>query len=280
MKRIVIYLMVASFMTLNFLGMARADELMVFSGGVFKKPLDELIQYYEKAKVIANYGNVKTMIAQLELGRQGDIFVVPSTDIMEQAVQKGLVKKESVKSFVYAVPVILVQKGNPKHIKGIEDLLRPDVRFAMANPEVVYVGQIAAEIFDKSLTPEQANTLRGKVLTYAEDISKLQSYLIMNQVDAILGFDFLKGWNPDKVDIVKLKSNEVIRIGNGQIGVTAFSKDPRAAEEFIRFILSDKGQDVFKKYGYLTSIEGAYAFVGAKRPVGGIPVVGKEWIKR
>ena len=279
-SKFLIYLTTAFLIVLNISASASADELMVFSGAAFKKPLDELIQGYDKARVSANYGGVKTMITQLELGRQGDIFVVPSPDIMEQAVQKGLVKRDSVKSFIYAVPVIVVRKGNPKNIQGIEDLLRPDVRFAMANPEVVYIGQLAAEIFDRSLSPGKVRALRERVLTYAEDISKLQGYLLMDQVDAVLGFDFLKGWNPDKIDIVKLKPNEVIRIGNGQIGVTTFSKDPRGAEKFIRFILSDSGREIFKKYGYLTSIEAAYTFLGAARPIGGVPVVSKKWISR
>lgn len=259
---------------------AAAQGLMVFSGAAFKKPMDELMQSYDKAMVSADYGGVTTIMAQMSLGRQGDVFVVPSPDIMEQAIKKGLVRKETVKSFIYAVPVIVVQKGNPKHIRGIEDLLRGDVRFAMANPETVYIGQLAAEIFDKSLPPDKIKTLRGKVQTYAEDISKLFSYLLMNQVDAIMGFDFLKGWAPDKVDVVKLRPGEVMRIGNGQIGVTTFSKNSRQAEDFIRFVLSDKGQNVFKRYGYLTSLKEAYAFLGAERPVGGVPSVGKEWIDR
>lgn len=275
-----IYFVMLFIIMLNTSTSATAEELMVFSGAAFKKPLDDLIQSYDKARVSANYGGVTTMMTQLGLGRQGDVFVVPSPDIMEQAVQKGLVKKEGIKSFIYAVPVIVVKKGNPKDIHGIEDLLRPDVRFAMASPEMVYIGQLAAEIFDKNLPPDKVNALRGKVQTYAEDISKLLSYLLMNQVDAVLGFDFLKGWAPDKVDIVKLRPNEVIRIGNGQIGVTAFSKNPQGAEKFIDFILSDKGQEVFKKYGYLTSLKEACAFLGAERPVGGTPAVSQEWIKR
>ncbi|UKL13665.1 molybdate ABC transporter substrate-binding protein [Dissulfurimicrobium hydrothermale] len=279
-SKILIYLVMLPFIILNVLSIACAEELMVFSGAAFKKPLDDLIQSYDKAKVSANYGGVTAILTQLSLGRQGDVFVVPSPDVMEQAVQNGLVKKESVRSFVYAVPVMVVKKGNPKGIHSIEDLLRPDVRFAMANPEMVYIGRLAAEIFDRNLPPDKVDALRKKVQTYVDDISKLLSYLLMDQVDAVLGFDFLKGWAPNRVDIVKLKPNEVIRIGNGQIGVTTSSKDPQGAEKFIGFVLSGKGQEVFKKYGYLTSLKETYAFLGAKKPVGGVPQVGQEWISR
>lgn len=255
-----------------------AEELIVFCGAAFKKPLDEVIQHYDKEKVIANYGSVSTLLSQLTLGKQGDVLFVPSPDIMEQAVKKGLVKKESINNFLYLVPVIVVKKGNPKKIQGLEDLLRPDVRFAMANPETVYIGALAAEIFEKNLSPDKLNILRKKTQTYAEDISKLLSYLLMDQVDAILGFDFLKGWAPDKVDIVKLKPNQVIRIGHAGIGVVTYSKKPEKAEKFINFILSDKGQEVFKKYGYITSIKEAYDFIGETKPVGGVPTFSKDWL--
>jgi ABC-type molybdate transport system substrate-binding protein len=91
-----------------------AEELIVFCGGAFKKPLDEIIQQYDKAKVSANYGAFYTLLSQLSLGKHGDVFFVPSPDIMELGVKKGLVKKESVKNFLYLVPVIVVKKGNPK----------------------------------------------------------------------------------------------------------------------------------------------------------------------
>ncbi len=254
-----------------------AEELIVFCGGAFKKPLDEIIQQYDKAKVSANYGAIYTLFSQLTLAKHGDVFFVPSPDIMELGVKKGLVKKESMKNFLYLVPVIVVIKGNPKKIHGLKDLLRPDVRFAMANPETVYIGALAAEIFEKNLSPDELNILRKKIQTYAEDISKLFSYLLMDQVDAVLGFDFLKGWAPDKVDVVKLKPHEVIRIGHGAMGILTFSKHPKEAERFINFILSDKGQNVFKKYGYITSLKEAYAVLGEVKPVGGASIFSKDW---
>ncbi len=262
---------------------AFAEELLLFCGAAFKKPMDEIVNLYEQrtgAKVRAAYGAVKIVMSQAMLAKQGDVLVVPSPDIMAMVVKKGVVYSNSIKNFSYAVPAILVQKGNPKNIKGLKDLLRDDVRFAMANPENVYIGMLAAEIFDGSLSHAEKDSLKRKVVTYAEDISKLTTYLIMNQVDAILGFDFLKGWNPDKTDIVKLKKEEIIRIGTGQIGVMTYSRDKEKAEKFIKFLISEDGQNIIRQYGYIVTEEDAYSFVGEKIRIGGKPEVSKEWIKR
>ena len=158
------------------------------SGAAFKKPIDEVISLYEKrtgTNIHASYGGVKIILSQAILTKQGDVFVVPSPDIMDTAVEKGVVHKGSIRGFSYAVPAIIVHKGNPQNIEGLKDLLRHDVRFAMANPETVYRGMLTADIFDRNLSRSERDILKKKVLTYAEDISKLTTYLIMNQVDAV-----------------------------------------------------------------------------------------------
>lgn len=259
------------------------NNLMVFSGAAFKKPLDEIISLYEKktnTKVYVTYGAVKTVMSQVMLAKKGDVFVVPSPDIMAKMVEKDIVKRDSIKNFSYQVPVILVQRGNPKKIKGLKDLLRDDIKVAIANPESVYIGMLAVEIFDKNLTTSERQALKNKILTYADDISKLLTYLVMNQVDAIVGFDFLHGWNQDKTDIVKFKSNELVRIGAGQAGLISHTTDIEKSKRFIEFLLSDDGQGVFKKYGYLTSEKEAFAFTGKKVVIGGDPLVSKEWIRK
>ncbi|MEF3254756.1 MAG: molybdate ABC transporter substrate-binding protein [Deferribacterales bacterium] len=260
-----------------------AEELQLFSGAAFKKPMDEIVSLYEKktgTRVYAAYGSVKTVMSQAILTKQGDVFVVPSSDIMDKVVKKGVVQRETIKSFAYAVPVIVVHKGNPKNIKGLKDLLRDDVRFAMANPENVYIGMLAAEIFDRSLSPGEISKLQKKVVTYADDVPKLLSYLILNQVDAILGFDFMKGWNPDKTEIVKLKPDEIVRISAGQTGVITYSKNRERAKEFIDFLLSTQGQNIFKKYGYQASEKEAFNFAGKKLEIGGEPEFSGNWIKQ
>jgi molybdate transport system substrate-binding protein len=259
------------------------DSVMVFSGAAFKKPLDEISSLYEKktaTKVYVTYGAVKTIMSQVMLAKKGDVFVVPSPDIMEKMVEKEVVKKDSIKNFSYQVPVILVHKGNPKKIKGLKDLLRDDVRVAIANPETVYIGMLTAEIFDKHFTASEREALKKKLVTYADDISKLLSYLVMNQADAIVGFDFLLGWHPDKIEVIKLNSNEIVRIGIGQIGLISYSTDSAKAKRFIDFVLSEDGLDVFKKYGYLSTDKDAFNYVGKKAPVGGTPMVSKGWLKK
>ena len=63
---------------------------------------------------------------------------VPDIDIL---VQRGLVNKDWRKAFpnnsspYYSTIAFLVRKGNPKHIKGWDDLVRDDVKLVFPNPK-------------------------------------------------------------------------------------------------------------------------------------------------
>jgi len=258
------------------------EKIMLFCGAAFKKPLEEIIGEFKKTKEIevnAVYGGIGTLYSQILLGKQGDLFVVPSPDIMERAKAKGLIIPDSIKNFLYVVPSINVQKGNPKKIRELKDLARPGLKVAIGNPETVYLGILAVEIVEKSLSPEEKNAFRKNIVTYGESCEKLTTLLVLRQVDAIIGFTYLEGWYPDKVETVKLKADEIQRIGSGQAGIISYTKNRELARRFIDFLLSDDGQKIFKKYHYFGFLDEAFTFVGERKPIGGEYVVPQEWIK-
>lgn len=257
--------------------------IMVFCGAAFKQPMEEVIKLYRDRtgmEVNVTYGGVGTLLSQILLSKRGDILVVPSPDIMERAKEKGVIVLESIKETVYMAPCINTQLGNPKRIQGLKDLARPGIRLGLANPEIVYAGAIAAEIIEKNLSKEEKEAIRDNIVTYVEDFNKLAALLIMKQVDAIIGLNFLKGWYPDKVDTVRLKPNEVIRIGAGKAAIISYTQNRAEAERFIHFLSSEEAKGVFKRYHYFTTPSEAFEWVGAKRPIGGEFTAIKDWIGR
>ena len=197
---------------------------------------------------------------------------------MENAIAKGLIRPDSVKNFGYVAPAINVQKGNPKNIKGLKDLTRPGIRIALGNPETVFIGMLAVEILEKGLLPEERSLLRKNLVTYSEDFPKLSSLLLLKQVDAIIGFHYLGEWYPDKVETVKLKAEEIHRIGAGQIAVLSYSKNTPSALKFIDFLMSGDGKNILRKYHYFAAVEEAFAWVGEQKPVGGLYAIPPGWI--
>ncbi|MEN6617675.1 MAG: extracellular solute-binding protein, partial [Syntrophorhabdus sp.] len=188
------------------------DALMLFCGAAFKKPMEDIVKLYQEktgVKINVTYAGVGTLFSQILLSKQGDVFVVPSPDIMDRAKKKGVVAVDSIKNIAYVVPCINTQKGNPKNIRTLKDFTKPGIRVGLANPEIVYVGAISREIINKNLSATERDSLKNNVVTYVEDFNKLATLIVLKQVDAIIGFHFLEGWYPDKVSTIKLKPNEI-----------------------------------------------------------------------
>jgi len=257
-----------------------ADPLMVFCGAAFKKPVEDIINIYQQktgTTINVVYAGVGTLLTQIVLSRQGDVFVVPSPDIMDRAKRRNSVEGSSIRNIAYVAPCINTQKGNPMNIRGLKDLTRPGLRIAVGNPQIVYVGALAVEIVEKNLSPDEKAAFRKNVVTYAEDFNKLSTMLVLKQVDAVIGMHFMEGWYPDKVATVRFKPAEVLRIGSAQAAVITYSTKKTEAGRFIDFLASTDAQAIFRKYNYFASTGEAFSWVGGTKPIGGEFAVEKDW---
>ncbi len=257
-------------------------ELLIFAGAASKPPTEEAIKVFEKktgVKVHVVFGGSGFVLSQMSLGKKGDIYFPGSSDYMEIAKKKGLVFPETEKYVVYLVPAINVQKGNPKNITSLQDLTKPGIRVAIANPEGVCVGLYAVEIIEKNLNPEQKAAFRKNLVTYVESCEKTATAISFKAVDAVIGWEVFRYWDPKRIETIPLRKQEVVRIGYIPIAVSKFTANKPLAQKFIDFILSAEGRAFFKKYHYFLTPEEATSWIGEKKPVGGEYSVPRSWIE-
>ena len=105
-------------------------------------PVEEIVQKYEAeygVQVNLQYGGSNTLLNQLEVNKSGDLYLAGDSSYIRLAEEKGL----TAEAFPLALmkPVIAVQVGNPKNIKGIDDLTRDDVKVALGDPDAAAVGK-------------------------------------------------------------------------------------------------------------------------------------------
>ncbi|MCX5818238.1 MAG: molybdate ABC transporter substrate-binding protein [Proteobacteria bacterium] len=259
------------------------EELLVFAGAASKPPAEEIAKAFEKktgVKVNITFGGSGFVLSQMSLAKKGDIYLPGSSDYMELAKKKGFVFPETEKYVVYLVPAINVQKGNPKGIKLLADLVRPGLRVAIANPEGVCVGLYAVEIIQKNLNSEQKAAFRQNLVNYTESCEKTATAISLKTVDAVLGWRVFQYWDPERIETVPLKKHEVVRVGYIPIAISKFTKNKALSQKFIDFVLSDEGKATFRKYHYFMSPDEAFEWIGQKKPVGGEYTVPEDWLKR
>lgn len=260
-----------------------ADSLLVFAGAASKPPTEEAAKAFEAktgVKVDIIFGGSGFVLSQMMLGKKGDLYFPGSSDYMEVAKKKEVVFPETEKVIVYLVPAINVRKGNPKSVKTLKDLTRPDLKVAIANPEGVCVGAYAVEIVESLFTPKEKEAFRKNLINYTGSCAKTASAISLKAADAVIGWRVFHYWDPECIETIPLDKSHVIRIGYIPIAISKYTANRPLAQQFIDFLLSEDGKKIFRKYQYFMSADDAAAWIGEKKPVGGEFVVPQEWIKK
>jgi len=244
------------------------QTLELFVGSATKPATEEAAKLFEEkydVNVELHFGGSGAMLSQMKLTGRGDIYFPGSSDFMEKAKEEDIVLPQSERIVVYLIPAINVQKGNPKNVQSLEDLARPDVTFAIANPETVCVGLYAAEIIEKAGLTQ---TLRPKIATYAESCAKTANLVALKTVDAVIGWRVFQYWAPDDIETIPLPPDRIPRIGYVPIAIAKSSKQPALAQQFVDFLTSQEGKAIYAKWHYLTTEEEARQFA-PEAPIGG-----------
>lgn len=247
---------------------AAIQPVVVFAGSASQPPLEEAASAFEEETgipIILHLGGSGSMLSQIQLTGQGDLYIPGSPDFMEKAKAFGLVDKDAT-IIAYLIPALIVAKGNPHQITGLQDLVRPGLRVGLADPDGVCVGLYAVEILEANdLTDRVRANLRGMV----ESCAKAAAMIPLNLVDVVLGWREFASWNPAAMEAVLLNPEELPRLAYIPSAVLKHAKNRREAEAFITFLNSSEGQAIFQKWGYLTDESAARKFA-PRAGIGGL----------
>jgi molybdate transport system substrate-binding protein len=255
-------------------------NIEVFVGAASKPATEDAVARFEKktgAKLEVHFGGSGMMLSQMKLSGRGDIYFPGSSDYMELAKKEGVVDASSEQRVVYLVPAINVQRGNPRGIKGLDDLGKPGIRVGIARPDTVCVGLYAVELLE---TTKMTERVKPNIVTHAESCEKAAQLVSLQSVDAVLGWRVFEHWDEEKIETVSLPREQVTRIGYIPIAIGRSARDPELAGAFILFLMSPEGQAIFEKWGYLASAEEArekYAL--PTTPVGGEWTLPDVWTR-
>lgn len=223
----------------------QGKSLMVYSGAGLKVPMDEIAKVFEQkygAKVNYNYAGCAQLLSQMELSKQGDVFVGGSLNDMDIATQKGFTSKYY--EVVYHTPAIAVPKGNPAKITGLADMAKPGVKLILGDKESNAIGKKGAKIFEK-------NGIKGidkNVVARDATVNEIVTHLAMKQGDAGLVWED-NGYNAKDIEIISIPADQNI-VDKVPVCVLSFSKQSELAQVFVDFVNSENGKAIFLKHGF------------------------------
>ena len=197
-------------------------------------------------------------------GQPASIVHFAQAGDMERLVEEGEIVAKDWEKQPYggiaqdSVVVITVRKGNPEGIKSFDDVLSKDVDVVTPNPfssgaarwnvMAVYGSQVNA-----GKSPEEAleavKTLLEKAVAQPGSARDALSAFTQGQGDVLLGYEneAIKAENEGE-DVEYVIPPSTIQIET-PIAVTKDAPEP-AAEDFLKFIWSDQGQEIWAENGY------------------------------
>ena len=268
-KSLFAYLLLITLLLVSAESLGAAEKRVIaFCGAASKPAMEEAADVFKKQtgiQIDLQFGGSGTMLSQMKLARRGDLYIPGSPDYMIKAEKERLIDSKTIKIIAYLIPAIGVQPGNPKNIKTLADLAKPGVKVGIGNPEAVCVGLYAIEILTQQKLLEN---VQKNIVTHAPSCAATESLIVMKKVDAVLGWDVFSKWNPGKIETVFLKSNEIPRIAYIPAAISTYSQDKENAQRFIDFLVSQEGQKIFSKWGYIIKEDEARKFA-PKAKIGG-----------
>ncbi|MHC4110820.1 MAG: molybdate ABC transporter substrate-binding protein [Planctomycetota bacterium] len=225
-------------------------ELLLYCGAGIRPPAAELAETFERehgVKIITNYAGSETLLSTIRLIRSGDLYMPGDKHYVEQAANEDMI--HSHKSVCYFIPVILVQKGNPKNIKGLRDLLRPGLKLGLGDPDACAIGRTSYQILARNniATEDIEKNLAFPSLT----VNELGMQIQAKSLDAVIVWNAIAQYYSEHGDEVPIAPEKNV-VSTIDIGVLKFTKHRELAEKFVDFISSEQGQNIFKKHNYST----------------------------
>lgn len=226
-------------------GAADEVELVVLCGSSFAKPMEAMVEKFTAetgVAVVTTVGESEDLLPHVKAQRQGDVFI--THDPYLDYVRKAGALADHAEVGILA-PVLVVQKGNPKGIKRIEDLVSPGLRVAFSNPQYSTCGEMVERLLVKKGIKEAVMKNVGNRLTKGH--SKLGTFMQTDVVDAVIMWNGVA--RVFELEVVQTPYEYDTEIRVHVMGLS-YSRYPEAVRRFVKFAEREGGK-IFAEFGYV-----------------------------
>lgn len=233
-------------------GNTAKGNITVLAGAGTMSAMNDLKTNFEKenpgTNVTIQYGNSAELFSTLQTQKSADLVVPGDLTFMDNAKSKGYIVNDTVKSIVYHIPIIAVQKGNPKNITSVSDLGKSDIKVALGDPNATAVGKESVKLLNKT---GELSAVQSNVVVYAPTVNQLLTYLTSGQVDAAIITTDIGNTSAaqGKIDLIEIPENQnsIATIG---VALTTCSKNKDTATKFENYMTSSEGLAIWEKHGF------------------------------
>ena len=230
-------------------GDERADAvpITILCGSSFRPPMEKLTSMYEEetgAKTELSFGGSEDHLPNVKAKIAGDVYVSHSP--FQQYTQEADALLRDV-PVGFLAPVLVVPKGNPKGIKSIDDLTKPDLQVLLTNPEFSTCGEMTFALLEKKGIKDAVLKNVGNAMF--KHHSEIGNKMKLGFGDAGIMWNGVANNFLDAIEIVPVPYEYDDEIRVSVMGLS-YTKQPEKVQKFLDFV-EVHGPEVFKEFGYV-----------------------------
>ena len=236
-------------------------KVTVLAAASLQKAFEEIEKTVEKDNpgldVTFDFQGSQDLVASLAGGDSADVLATANNSTMKTAADQKLVGSQT--EFATNVLTLIVPKGNPKKITGLDSSL-DGANLVICAPEVP-CGEAT-----KKLAQAQGITL--KPVSEEQKVTDVRGKVESGEADAGIVYTTDAAAAKDKADKIDIPDGGVVN--HYPIAQTAKPENPAGAQAFIDAVTGKTGQEILAKHGFgKPGSTAAGASAGASSSAGG-----------
>ena len=235
------------------------QTLTVFAPASLTEAFGELGRLFEAqnpdAKLTFNFAGSQQLAQQLAQGAPADVFASADRIQMDAAVKSGRVADGEERPLIGNKLVLVYAGANPNKLVELKDLAQPGLKLILADYKVP-AGRYSLEFLDKaSQNPDFGASFKEDVLknvvSYEDSVRAVLTKVSLGEADAgiVYASDII---TQSARQVGALEIPDALNI-NALYYISKVQDSPRAelAQRFIELALSQEGQELLARYGFL-----------------------------
>ena len=216
-------------------------KVTVLAAASLQKAFEEIEKTVEKDNpgldVTFDFQGSQDLVASLAGGDSADVLATANNSTMKTAADQKLVGSQT--EFATNVLTLIVPKGNPKRITGLDSSL-DGANLVICAPEVP-CGEAT-----KKLAEAQGITL--KPVSEEQKVTDVRGKVESGEADAGIVYTTDAAAAKDKADKIDIPDGGVVN--HYPIAPTAKPENPAGAQVFIDAVTGKTGQEILAKHGF------------------------------
>lgn len=231
-------------------GEAESVELFVSAAASLTEAMDEVKEVYEAENNVTltfNFAGSGKLAQQIQQGAPVDVFISANENWMDTLIEDEFIVPTTRVNVTGNKLVLITNNDSAIDYQVFEDMNVDELdQVAVGNPESVPAGEYTKEV----LTAIDIWDEIEPRLVYAQDVRQVLTYVETGNAE--IGFVYESdALSSDQVNVLAEADpsmhDAIIYPG----GVTEESEQKEASRAFLEFLLSDTGQEILEKYGFV-----------------------------